>query len=117
MSKPIVYRRPLTPQGEYADWLQALRNQSGVYVIRWAATGTILYVGESHTGRLAKTIKRHFYSWRDTAERKHHTYDAARIEVGIRMMPPSAAIGSQNQLILRMEPRDNGLIPAENKPF
>lgn len=61
--KPLAYRPPADDKGEFAQWLNDLRNQSGAYVIRNRTSGEILYVGESHTGRLAATIKRHFYDW------------------------------------------------------
>jgi hypothetical protein len=76
----------------------------------------VLYVGESHTGNLAKTLKRHFYPWRDDAERVHNTYDRHAVEVAVRLTPPPAAVGAQDNLIRRLEPRDNGYTPVE-KPF
>jgi len=115
--KGLTYRPPCDANGDFADWLNALRNQSGAYIIRHRRTRQILYVGESHTGNLAKTLKRHFYAWRDDAERIHNTYDRHGVEVAIRLTPPPAAVGAQDNLIRRLEPRDNGLIPAERKPF
>lgn len=113
----LNYRSPVDAHGNYLPWLQDLAKSSGVYIIRWKATGTIMYVGESHTGRLAKTIKRHFYDWRDNPKRKHHTYEAARVEVAIRSTPPKSAVPAQNNLILKLEPRDNGYVPPENEAF
>jgi hypothetical protein len=118
--KALTYRRPVDAAGNIAQWLLDLRNQSGAYVIRSRRGRSILYVGESHTGRLAKTIKRHFYRWRDTPERKHHTYRPGDIEIAVRLTPPgAAAVGSQDNLILRLEPRDNGTNPkaTEADPF
>lgn len=106
--KSIAYRSPAGDKpGTFAQWLRDLRNQSGAYVIRSAQTSETLYVGESHTGRLADTLRRHFNSWRDTDERKHFTYDRHRVEVGVRLTPPGAAVGAQNNLIQRLQPRDN----------
>jgi hypothetical protein len=46
---------------EYNPRIQGLMHgQNGVYVVRLRETGEILYVGESHTGRLWKTMLRHF---------------------------------------------------------
>ena len=114
--KDLTYRPPCDANGEFAHWLNALRNQSGAYIIRSRHTREIFYVGESHTGSLAKTIKRHFYPWRDDPERKHNTYDRHRVEVAVRLTPPPAAVGAQDNLIRRLEPRDNGYTPVE-KPF
>ncbi len=65
----LIYRPPCDTSGEIAEWLNALRNQSGAYVIRSRRSHEILYCGESHTGNLAKTLKRHFYAWKDDPER------------------------------------------------
>ncbi len=105
--KPLVYRAAFGAEGRANDWLNDLRNQSGAYVIRNAGSGAVLYVGESHTGRLAATIKRHFNKWRDTAERRHFTYQKGRVEIAVRLCPPSAAVSAQNNLIRRLQPRDN----------
>jgi hypothetical protein len=102
--------------GEFLPWLHDLRNQSGAYVIRDRRTGRALYVGESHSGSLAKTIKRHFWRWRDEPERRHTTYDRRSVEIGIRLTPPDSAPGAQNNLIRRLDPRDNRLTPVE-EPF
>ena len=78
--KGLIYRPPSDAHGEFAEWLNALRNQSGAYIIRSRRSHEILYVGESHTGNLAKTLKRHFYAWRDDPERIHHTYDRRAVD-------------------------------------
>lgn len=114
--KGLTYRPPFDASGEFPEWLNALRNQSGAYIIRSRRTRQILYVGESHTGNLAKTLKRHFYPWRDDPERKHNTYDRRDVEVAVRLTPPTTAVGAQDNLIRRLEPRDNGYVPVEN-PF
>lgn len=105
--KAISYRPGFNSEGRALQWLNDLGNQSGAYVIRNASTGAVLYVGESHTGRLADTIKRHFYKWDDTAERRHYTYQKGRVEIGVRLCPPGAAVSAQNNLIRRLNPRDN----------
>lgn len=119
--KGLNYRPPCDAHGDFADWLNALRNLSGVYVIRSCAglfsAPQCLYVGRSHSGRLAKTIKRHFYRWDDDGERVHQVYDRRDVEIAVRLTPPNAAPGAEANLIRRLEPRDNGLIPADRKPF
>jgi hypothetical protein len=113
----LNYRPPCNEAGEFLPWLNELRNQSGAYVIRNRSSGEILYVGESHTGNLAKTLKRHFYSWRDEPERKHWTYQKGRVEIAVRVCPPGSAPGAQNKLIRRLNPRDNGNGWGEKNPF
>jgi hypothetical protein len=102
--------------GNFLGWLHAFRNLSGAYVIRDKHTKHPLYIGESHTGNLAKTIKRHFWHWKDDVERKHHTYSRFKVEVAVRLTPPNTAAAAQDNLIRRLEPRDNGYTPVE-KPF
>ncbi|MBI5387810.1 MAG: hypothetical protein HZA90_24375 [Verrucomicrobia bacterium] len=118
--RSLVYREVCDGRGEFLPWVNALRNQSGAYVIRKRAglfSGPqCLYVGESHTGNLAKTLKRHFYAWSDDAERRHQTYDRNAVEVAVRVTPPTSAVAAQDNLIRRLEPRDNGYVPVE-KPF
>ena len=118
--KGLNYRPPCDERGEFLPWLLSLRNQSGAYVIRSRAglfTGSqCLYVGESHTGNLAKTIKRHLYPWRDDPARKHATYDRRRVEIAVRLTPPNTAVAAQDNLIRRLGPRDNNFTPAA-EPF
>jgi hypothetical protein len=87
--------------------VKALCGRSGAYVIRHAKTKECLYVGESHTGNLSKTLKRHFWTWNDTPDRKHAVYRASSVEVAIRITPPNSAVGAQNNLNLRLNPRDS----------
>jgi hypothetical protein len=109
--KDLTSRRPCDNNGDFLPWLHELRNQSGAYIIRERAglfSGVLcLYVGKSHTGSLAKTIKRHFYAWRDNSVCRHHTYDRRREEIAVRLTPPLSAVGAQNSLIIRLNPRDN----------
>lgn len=112
----LDYRAVCDRRGEFLPWLNALRNQSGAYVLRAASSHRTLYVGESHTGNLARTIKRHFYPWRDDPERRHHVYDRRAVEVAVRLTPPNTAVAAQDNLIRRLDPRDNGNGWGE-KPF
>ena len=112
----LSYRPVVDSKGDYLPWVCALKNLSGAYVIR-SKSGRILYVGESHTGRLKSTLCRHFSEWRDSPERKHHVYNRRAVEVAVRITPPPSAVGAQNNLIMRLEPRDNGTNPKENNPF
>lgn len=104
----LTYRPACDARGNFLPWLGSLGNRSGVYVIRRASRRRTLYVGESHTGQLAKTIKRHFYPWRDGPDRAHHVYDRRAVEVAVRLTPPTSAVAAQDNLIRRLDPRDNG---------
>lgn len=115
--KGLNYRSPIGGPRRFAQWLLDLRNQSGAYVVRSADTKQTLYVGESHTGRLADTIRRHFHTWNDTSERKHFTYSPHRVEVAERITPPPSAVGAQDNLIDRLDPRDNSNCGGCERPF
>jgi hypothetical protein len=114
--RALNYRPVCDARGELLPWLHELRNRSGAYVIRARSSRRPLYVGESHTGQLAKTIKRHFYAWRDDPERRHHVYDRRSVEIAVRLTPPNTAVAAQDNLIRRLDPRDNGFVP-ESRPF
>jgi excinuclease UvrABC nuclease subunit len=109
-----LYYRPVCHEdGRFLPWVNGLGKQSGAYIIRHSETHEVLYVGESHTGRLAATLKRHFSTWHDTKERKHFTYRRRGVEVAVRTTPPQSAQGAQNNLIGRLHPRDN----TQGQPF
>jgi len=121
--KGLNYRSPVGDgPGTFAQWLRDLRNQSGAYVIRSKDTREVFYVGESHTGNLYKTITRHFHKWQDTRgwfaeDFPHHNYSRHHVEVAIRRTPPKAAIGTQDNLIQRLGPRDNSQCGGCENPF
>jgi hypothetical protein len=108
---------PIEKKGKFfPDWINTFTNSSGVYIIRRRSDKKILYIGESHTGNLAKTIKRHFWKWSDAPERPHNTYEPDEVEIAIRTSPQKAARSFQNRLIRRYLPRDNReAIPAAEK--
>ena len=108
--------RPVGRRGEpYPAWVRNLKGKSGVYVIRQAEE--IVYVGESHSGRLYETLTRHFQSWRrwksfwkDQYSEGHDpglTYPRHSVEVAVRVMSPDDAIDEEARLIQRLRPRDN----------
>lgn len=116
MPKPLHYAAPYQ-SGEPAPWISALGAQSGAYVIRKASTRETLYVGESHTGRLRKTLLRHFQKW--TGKTAGPTYKPDTVEVALRITPPGSAVAAQDNLICRLGPRDNEIktrCPSAN-PF
>lgn len=95
---------------DWPDWIRALRGKSGVYVIRQADAGRVLYVGESHTGALKKTLLRHFQSW--TGKTAGPTYGRGAVEIAVEITPPGRAVSRQNSLICKLQPRDNTLSPV-----
>lgn len=113
----LTYRKIVGRDGKFLPWLDALSNKSGVYVIA-SKRGRILYVGESHTRALRKTVTRHFWRWKDSVERKHHCYDPQAVKVAVVAIDSRSAVKRQNDLIHGLKPRDNLLIPVEEKnPF
>ena len=125
----FVYR-PIGASGEaYPDWIRALKGKAGVYIIREADSGEIVYVGSS-AGRLYDTLTRHFQTWRrwkgfwkgQYAEGHDPglTYDRDSVEVAVRLTAPSKSLDEEMRLIARLKPRDNliGQIDtAEEVPF
>lgn len=114
--------RPIGATGEaYPAWVRALRGASGVYVIREQqrdGSDPIVYVGESHTGRLYQTLTRHFQTWRrykrfwtgQYGGQGHDpglTYARDRVTVAVRTLSPDRAIDEEARLIKRLRPRDN----------
>jgi hypothetical protein len=115
--------RSIGGSGErYPDWVRALRGKSGVYLIRERqrdGSDPIVYIGESHTGRLYQTLTRHFQTWRRdkkfwsgqyTGSTSHDpglTYDREPCTVAVRILPAARAIDEEARLIGRLRPRDN----------
>ena len=64
--RPTLPLAPGRKRADYAPQLVKLRGRkaSGVYAIFDARSRRLLYIGESHTGRLYDTITRHFRAWR-----------------------------------------------------
>jgi hypothetical protein len=111
----------------YPAWVRALRDASGVYVIREIG-GPIVYVGSS-VRRLYDTVTRHFQIWRrykgfwrgQFAEGADpgFTYDRGKVEVAVKLTPPDDAHDEELRLIRRLQPRDNqiGQPEFEDAPF
>lgn len=111
--------------------VRALANKSGVYAIRtrgWLFS-TVVYVGESHTGNLYKTLTRHFQSWRRGKQfwrgafqpaqtDPGHTYQRAECEVAFQTSPRDRALALQAAWIDKLSPRDNRAgVDEEAVPF
>ena len=68
------------------------------------------------TGRLYKTVTRHFQAW--GGKTAGPTYDRQEVEIAVRVTPPPATVAAQNNLIERLRPRDNtNGAPPTNNPF
>lgn len=124
--------RAIGGSGEpYPAWLRALDGKSGAYAIRTRGLifTTVVYVGESHSGNLYKTLTRHFQSWRRGKKwwvgqfapeqtDPGHTYDRGQCEVRVQTCTSSRAVALQNKWIRELKPRDNHTgIELEEAPF
>lgn len=98
----------------WPDWVRALRKKSGVYVIREAGSRRVLYVGESHTGRLYDTLTRHFQAW--SGKTAGPTYGRGSVEIAAKVTPPGRAVAEQNKLICKLAPADNTVSPGCELP-
>ena len=89
-----------------ADWVKALKGKSGVYIIRERGfLGSVLYVGESHTGRLYSTLLRHFQRWKGPTAGP--TFAVSSVEVAIVRTPAAKALDTQNAIIAEYRPTLN----------
>lgn len=103
----LNYSDAYDARGLPAKWLRRLRKRSGVYVIRKKTLifETVLYVGESHSDTLRKTILRHFQKWK--GETSGNTYKRDAVEVAVIPCPAADAVELQNKLIRELLPEDN----------
>ena len=104
---------------DLAPWVSTLAGRSGVYLIREKSDfhpleGGIVYVGESHTGRLKKTLLRHFQRW--SGKTAGPTFNPDKIEVAVLRCPADRAVALQNGLIEEHRPRFN-VIGKPEDPF
>ena len=107
-------------QGQgFPPWLRALRGKCGVYVIRersWGGAWEVVYVGESHSGRLYKTLTRHLQSW--SGRGSGPTYQREEVEIACRVTRTGKdALRIEENLICELNPRDNEKNPCEDVPF
>lgn len=99
--------RPVTLEqdGRFPAWIQQLAGKHGVYIIKDRTTAQILYIGESHTGKLKRTLVRHFQRWQSNTNK---TYRRERVVVATELRrTPEAAVARQYELIAALKPRDN----------
>lgn len=85
----------------------SIAKKSGVYIIK--KKGVVVYIGESHTNNLYKTLYRHFQSWIDVQKRVVFKNDksSGAIKVRVIITTPKQAIRLQKYLIRKMKPRLN----------
>ena len=106
----LRWRSPVSADGgAFASWLGELRGHgwSGVYLVRDRETREIVYIGESHTGRLYETMTRHLYAW--NGKGSGPSYHPALVEMAVILAetPLDDPVADQYALIQQHEPRDN----------
>ncbi len=89
----------------FPAWIRALSGKSGVYIVKRKDSGNVVYVGESHTGRLRETLTRHFQSW--SGRTAGPTWPPSAVIVSVIVTPPSKAVAEQNRWIAVYMPRTN----------
>jgi hypothetical protein len=114
----------------YPAWMLELTGKSGVYAIRERGLlggWVVVYVGESHSGKLRKTITRHLQAWSrsktswfaktfgggDTDPGR--TYSRAGCEIALEISAPGEAVRLQGEWIDRLRPRDNLIVGSVDK--
>lgn len=112
---PLTHGR--TEGGSY-QWdaaLSALGDASGVYVFRDRDSGEVIYVGESHTGRLYRTMLHHFHDPKGKFERLgewvHHA--PTRLDYKVFLASPAAVPELEKDAIEHFQPRINKLLVAD----
>lgn len=112
----LVYRPVGAPGEAYPDWVRALKDKAGVYVIRDADSAEILYVGSS-AGKLYDTVTRHLQTWRrwkgfwkgqyGEGHDPGLTYPRDSVEVAVRLTSPTKSLDEEMRMIAKLRPRDN----------
>lgn len=102
-----------------AQLRELVKEKSGAYVVRSTLTDEFLYVGESHSGQLWKTLTRHFHA-RESFRREGRDGAPTRwtygrpdlVEVSVWITRADQAVSVQDRLIERFLPTYNVVIPA-----
>ena len=110
MAARLKWRCPIDLRTrQYEQWLVDLRGKglSGVYLIRDSDEKRVLYVGESHNGRLYGALTRHLYDW--CGPESGRRYEAAHVEIAIVVAdnPLADPVADQFAYIQKFRPRDN----------
>jgi len=101
---------PLRSGGTYTPGLrEAAAGQHGAYAFRDRVSGRVLYVGESHTARLWKTLLRHVHAQHTFAFQQEWTHAApGRLDVAIWVTTTGReAEELETALIRALEPDEN----------
>jgi len=118
IKKSSRWRSPWSGRsGAWATWVKNLDGKSGVYIIRESRSHLVLYVGQSHTGRLKKTMIRHFQQWRGVTSGV--TYRRGSVEVKIILAPRRRALihKIEQNCLFKLKPRDNETGSLDEVPF
>ena len=97
--------RPIYENGKPAQWVKDLAGKSGVYLVRENFFEQVVYVGESHSGRLKKTLMHHFPHW--TGPTAGPTFDPDTHSAAAITTPGENALEAQNGLISEYTPELN----------
>ena len=117
-ARRTAWRSPWSSRSDsWADWIKALDGKSGVYVIRNSRSKQILYVGRSYTGRLKKTLIRHFQRWKGL--NAGVVYRRGEVEVSVKVMPKRSGTIErvEQRYIAGLRPRDNETGWPDEVPF
>lgn len=97
--------------------MRALDGKSGVYVIRQKGSLRVVYVGQSYTGRLKKTLVRHFQRWK--GHTAGFTYRRGSVEVCVLLLPrrPALIARVEQKTLIKFRPRDNETGWPDEVPF
>lgn len=99
----------ILPGGAYDRRLQtATAAKSGAYAFRDASTGAVLYVGESHSNTLWKTLLRHVHaqtSFKRQGEWVHRKPET--LQVAVWTTTADEAEGLETRLIAALKPSEN----------
>lgn len=98
--------RPDRHARKWEPWIDELEGRNGVYLIRPAGGGEVLYIGESHRGRLKKTLTRHLWNWEGPGSGP--TYAPHEVEIAVELVDDAGdVVRRQFELIQQLRPRDN----------
>lgn len=114
--------KPLKTGRKFSEWVAGLKGKSGVYVIREKTNALVeflelyqvLYIGESHTNRLASTLLRHFQHWK--GKTAGHTFAESKVEIAIVRCPAKSAVSLQNAMIEEFRPKLNIVANPDAQP-
>ncbi len=104
-------RTPTLPVTRYPTWLRALRSVPGVYLVRDAASHTVLYIGRSRTD-VKKALVRHFCVWNDDrlgalSPHRRALFDRTKVEVKVYTVRSEWTAATEADLIAFHNPPDN----------